>query len=44
VVRGVTADLPTRAADVIGQVRAIDAVRAICVDVEETHRPGAAEP
>jgi hypothetical protein len=44
VVRGVTADLPTRAADVIGQVRAIDAVRAICVDVEETHRPGAAQP
>jgi ABC-type multidrug transport system ATPase subunit len=33
----------TRAADVIGQVRAIDGVRVISVDVEGTHRPGAAE-
>ena len=34
----------TCAADVIGQVRAIDGVRVISVDVEGTHRPGAAEP
>ena len=34
---------PRSAADVIGQVRAIDGVRVISVDVEGTHRPGAAE-
>jgi ABC-2 type transport system ATP-binding protein len=33
----------TRAADVIGQVRAIDGVRVISANVEGTHRPGAAE-
>jgi hypothetical protein len=34
----------TRAADVIGQVRAIDGVRVISVDVAGTLRPGAAGP
>jgi len=33
----------TSAADVIGQLRAIDGVRVISVDVEGRHRPGAAE-
>src|ERR1700722_1633780 len=33
----------TRAADVIGQVRAIDGVRVISVDVDGEQRPGAAE-
>jgi ABC-type multidrug transport system ATPase subunit len=33
----------TSAADVIGQLRAIDGVRVISADVEGRHRPGAAE-